>query len=163
MKDIPICSLIVLIVMRGEILFLIVYSPGGKLLFSHLVLISLLGGDWPTGDCWECHIPWSFPVATGCDSGTSSSRAVALCIPLPGTYFFCILNPLPPILCSNVAFLVRPTRTALQNHKLIPSLSPISLPLHYFVFHTLFSNRDNWLCLLHIVCLTNWNISSLCV
>lgn len=37
--------------MVGGVLVLIVYSPGEKLLFSHLVLIPALGGGRPPGDC----------------------------------------------------------------------------------------------------------------
>lgn len=74
------------------------------------------------------------PVATGCDAGTSSSRALALFI-LRLEHTSMYRTPSPPSLCSHVAFLVRPTRTALQNHKLFTSLSPVSLFLHYFVFH----------------------------
>lgn len=81
------------------------------------------------------------PGATGCDVGTSSSRTPALFTRLPRTYFY-ILNSVTSQSLLTCAFLVRPTRTALQNHKQFTSLSPVSLLLHYFVSHnTIFHLR----------------------
>lgn len=159
-KGIPIilsCNLIIMIVMGG-ILFSFLYVPGGgKQLFFPTCSYSSLGGRWPRGDRWGCHILWP-----SLGSPLDMTQALPQLRPLPCWSLFLEhafsihrTRP-PPSLHLNVAFSARPTRAILLKITYCSHPpSPISLSSAVLFSITLYPNIYNLLYLLLIACLTH--------